>query len=134
MANEENKKKVLVVDDDENLRTVLLDKLNLSGFEAIGAVNGKEGLEKALKLHPDIILLDVLMPIMSGWETLGNLRKDEWGKKAKVMMLTVIEDAESIAQAVEGQSVAYLLKTEETMDEVVEKVKEMIKISEAQNI
>lgn len=134
MANEENKKKVLVVDDDENLRTVLLDKLNLSGFEAIGAVNGKEGLEKALKLHPDIILLDVLMPIMSGWEVLGNLRKDEWGKKAKVMMLTVIEDAESIAQAVEGQSVAYLLKTEETMDEVVEKVKEMIKISEAQNI
>jgi DNA-binding response OmpR family regulator len=123
---ETNKKKILVVDDDNNLRKVLIDKLDLSGFDAIGASNGKEGLEKALEIHPDVILLDILMPIMNGQQMLKELREDDWGKKAKVIMLTVIEDVSSIAQAVEDGSLAYLIKTNETMDEVVAKVKGMI--------
>lgn len=125
----ENKKKILIVDDDENLRLVLSDKFNISGFEVIGAANGKEGLEKALDWHPDIILLDILMPIMSGQETLRRLREDGWGKTAKVVMLTVIEDAMSIAQAVEDGSLAYLIKTDESTDDIVEKVKNMLKNS-----
>jgi CheY-like chemotaxis protein len=123
-----NKKNVLVVDDDENLRTVLLDKLNMSDFSAVGASNGKEGLEKALKTHPDVILLDIIMPVLNGWEMLKELRKDEWGKNAKVIMLTVIEDTEAIARAVEDDSLAYLIKTNESMDSVVEKVKTMLRI------
>ena len=124
---EEEKKKVLVVDDDENLRLVLVDKLNLSGFDAVGAANGKEGLDKALEWHPDVILLDILMPILNGWEMLAKLRQDEWGGKAKVVMLTVLEDTASIAQAVEDGSLAYLIKTDESMDDIVEKVKSMLK-------
>jgi DNA-binding response OmpR family regulator len=124
---ETNKKKVLIIDDDNNLRRVLTDKLNLSGFETIAALNGKEGLDKALEFHPDVILLDILMPVMNGQQMLKELREDEWGKNARVIMLTVIEDATSIAQAVEDGSLAYLVKTNETMDEVVEKVKAMIK-------
>ncbi|MEK7635456.1 MAG: response regulator [Patescibacteria group bacterium] len=124
---EQNKKKVLVVDDDNNLRRVLVDKLSLSGFDTAGASNGKEGLEKALEWHPDAILLDILMPIMNGQQMLKELRADEWGKNVKVIMLTVIEDANSIAQAMEDGSLAYLIKTEQTMDEVVEKVKSMLK-------
>jgi len=122
-----NKKKVLVVDDDDNLRLVLVDKLNISGFDAEGASNGKEGLEKALKLHPDVILLDILMPVMDGWETLGRIREDEWGKKVKIIMLTVVEDAEAIAKAVEDGSFTYLLKTDQSMDDIVEKVGAMLK-------
>ncbi len=124
---ETNKKKVLVVDDDNNLRKVLIDKLTLSGFDIVEASNGKEGLEKALETHPDVILLDILMPIMNGQQMLKALREDEWGKKVKVIMLTVIEDATSIAQAMEDGSLAYLIKTDETMDEVVEKVKFMLR-------
>ena len=123
----EDKKKVLVVDDDENLRLVLLDKLNMSGFYAIGAPNGEEGLEKALKLHPDVTLLDIMMPVMNGWDMLKKLREDEWGKKAKVIMLTVVEDTEAIARAVEDGSFAYLIKTNESTDEDIEKVKAMLK-------
>lgn len=125
--NETNKKKVLVIDDDDNLRLVLIDKLNMSGFDAVGALNGKEGLEKALKLRPDVILLDILMPIMNGWQMLKKLREDEWGKKAKVLVLTVIEDGEAIAKAVEDGSLAYVIKTEESMDDIVNKVKIIIK-------
>ena len=122
-----DKKNVLVVDDDDNLRTVLIDKLNMSGFYAIGASNGEEGLEKALKTHPDVILLDIIMPILNGWEMLKKLREDEWGKGAKVIMLTVIENTEAIARAVEDDSLAYLIKTNESMDDVVEKVKTMLR-------
>ncbi|OHA93704.1 MAG: hypothetical protein A3E02_01510 [Candidatus Zambryskibacteria bacterium RIFCSPHIGHO2_12_FULL_38_34] len=122
-----DKKNVLVVDDDDNLRTVLIDKLNMSGFYAIGASNGEEGLEKALKTHPDVILLDIIMPILNGWEMLKKLREDEWGKGAKVIMLTVIENTEAIARAVEDNSLAYLIKTNESMDDVVEKVKTMLR-------
>ena len=125
----ENKKKVLVVDDDENLRLVLTDKLKASGFEASSAENGEEGLKKSLEDHPDLILLDILMPIMDGWEMLGKLRTDEWGKKVKVVMLTGVEDAEAVAKAVQDGSFAYLIKTHEGMDSIVEKVEEMLKNS-----
>lgn len=124
---EKNKKKVLVVDDDNNLREILTDKLNNSGFDAVGASNGEDGLERAFNTHPDIILLDILMPVMDGWAMLGKLREDEWGKKAKVIMLTVVEDAEAIAKAVQDGSFAYLIKTDHSMDEIVEKVKDMLK-------
>ena len=99
----------------------------MSGFYAIGASNGEEGLEKALKTHPDVILLDIIMPILNGWEMLKKLREDEWGKGAKVIMLTVIENTEAIARAVEDNSLAYLIKTNESMDDVVEKVKTMLR-------
>lgn len=126
---EEIKKKVLVVDDDDNLRLPLTDKLKIEGFEVFEAKNGEEGLKKALEAHPDIILLDIMMPIMSGWEMLGKLRKDKWGEKAKVMMLTVIEDAGSIARMMQDGGSGYLIKTEQSMDGIVEKVRDMLKNS-----
>jgi CheY-like chemotaxis protein len=121
-----DKKKILVVDDDEGLRTVLVDKLNISGFEAVFAADGEEGLEKALKWHPDAILLDVIMPKMDGFEMLGKLRDDEWGKRAKVIMLTVLENADSVAKAVEGTAQGYLIKTQHSLDDVVAYVKEVL--------
>jgi len=124
---EKNKKKVLVVDDDNNLRSVLVDKLNISGFDAVGAFNGEDGLERALNLHPDIILLDIIMPVMDGWEMLKKLREDKWGEKAKVIVLTVVEDTEAIARAVQDGSFAYFIKTDHGIDEIVVKVKEMLK-------
>jgi CheY-like chemotaxis protein len=121
----ENKKKILVVDDDPNLRLVLVDKLNSFGFETTGAANGKDGLETAFKIRPDLILLDIMMPIMSGPEMLKHLRMDEWGKKVKVVMLTVLEDPDMIAQAIEDGSLAYLIKSDQGINDIAERVKEM---------
>lgn len=123
---EEKKKKILIVDDDENLRVVLIDKLKISGFETVSAADGQEGLDKALDEHPDVILLDILMPIMDGWEMLKRLRNDEWGKDVKVIMLTGVDDAEAVAKAVQDGSFAYLIKTNQSIDEIVEKIKEML--------
>jgi DNA-binding response OmpR family regulator len=126
MKNENDKKLVLVIDDDENLLTVLLDKLIVSGFEATGASDGEGGLKKALDLHPDIILLDVMMPKMNGWDVLENIRKDDWGKNAKVIMLTVLDDLKSVSRGVEKEMSGYLVKTQWSLDDVVKQVKETL--------
>ena len=123
----ENRKKVLVVDDDQNLRKILVEKLKISGFDTESAPDGREGLDKALEWHPDLILLDILMPNISGWEMLKMLRGDEWGKNARVIMLTMVEDVDAIARAMQDGSFTYLIKTDHTMDSIIEKVQENLR-------
>lgn len=121
------KKKVLIVDDDDNLRLALKDKLDMEGFEALEAKDGKEGLDKALENHPDIILLDLLMPVMNGLETLKALREDPWGKDAKVIVLTVLDTSGSVAEAMARGSFTYIVKTDLNADDIVKKIREVIK-------
>ena len=78
-------KKVLVVEDERTLRDALVKKLSKEEFTVLSAKDGKEGLDTALAEHPDLILLDILMPKMNGIEVLQKLREDEWGAKAKVI-------------------------------------------------
>jgi DNA-binding response OmpR family regulator len=123
MTEQKTPKKVLIIDDNESLRTILGDKLIASGFETLGATDGEDGLKQALELHPDIILLDVLMPKMNGWEMLEKLRQDAWGKSANVIMLTSLESTENIAHAMEKGSYQYFLKTDCDLNEVVNQIK-----------
>ncbi len=127
MESTNNKIKILVVDDDSNLNNVLVDKLNISGFEAEGVLDGEIGLKRALEFHPDVILLDLVMPKIDGFEVLKRLREDSWGKGAKVIMLTLIDRMDSIAQAVDKNVAGYLVKTNFSLDEIVEEVKKIIK-------
>ena len=121
------KKRVLVVDDDDNLRNVLLDALNASGFESTGAANGEEGLKMALESHPDAIMLDVMMPKMDGWQVLDSLRADPWGKSAKVLMLTSLGQMENIAHAVEKKVFNYIVKSDLNIDNIAEVINNLIK-------
>ena len=98
--------------------------MNASGFEAIGAHDGEDGLAKALAEHPDLLLLDVMMPKIGGWALLEKLREDEWGKNAKVIMLTVLEDLSHVAKGAEFNIKGYLVKTNWSLDEVVKQVKD----------
>lgn len=123
MENKENKKKVLIVDDDENLITVLTDKLTVSGFEVISAPNGLVGWKKALEIHPDVILLDILMPDMDGWTTLEKIKEDAWGKDANIIMLTTLDKVDGVMHAMERGSFRYIVKTQHSLDEMVEQVK-----------
>jgi CheY-like chemotaxis protein len=83
-------KKVLVVDDDENTVTYLSLALQRGGYEPIGAKNGKEGLEKAETCHPDLMVLDIMMPQRTGWTVFRQLRKDQELKSIPVIMLTAV--------------------------------------------
>ena len=123
MENSNDKKKVLIVDDNPGLTTVLVDKLKVSGFDAMSASDGEDGLQKAFSFHPDIILLDMLMPKMDGLTMLGKLREDKWGKECKVMILSLIEDADNIAKAVDYNVAGYIVKTDYTLSGVVDQIK-----------
>jgi len=122
-------KKVLIIEDEQTLSAVLVDKFVKDGFEVFTAKDGREGLDMALKIHPDCILLDILMPVMDGITMLGLLRKDAWGKHAHVLMLTNLSSTEkemtSHALGVED----YMIKTDWKLEDVVKKVREKIGVA-----
>jgi DNA-binding response OmpR family regulator len=117
------KKTILVVEDDLTLQRALSDKLTKEGFLISGAKNGQEGLDMAKAGHPDLILLDIVMPVMDGMTMLGELRKDDWGKGAEVIILTNLFDQKKVADAIALGSFDYLVKTDWSMADVVRIIK-----------
>jgi len=94
-------KRVLVIDDDANTVDYLSLALERNGYEPIGAHDGKEGFEKAGECHPDLMVLDIMMPKRTGWVVFRQLRKDQELKSIPVIMLTavssVLEEQDSMA-------------------------------------
>lgn len=119
-------KKILIVEDDNILRLTLNNNLAREGFEIIEAKNGEEGLVTSSREHPDLILLDIFMPVMDGITMLKKLREDSWGKDAKIIMLTNLSDKEKLAEAMAQGSFDYLVKSDWKIDDVVKKVKKRI--------
>lgn len=117
-------KKILIVEDETPLRNAVSDILTFEGFEVFQAKNGQEGLDSALKEHPDLILLDLMMPVMDGLTMLEKLRQDaDYGKKAAVILLTNINDPEKVAMATEAGSYDFLVKSDWNIEDVVKKIK-----------
>ncbi len=119
-------KKILLVEDEKELADVISAQLEENDFEVEVAHDGMEGLEKALDLHPDLILLDIIMPKMDGMTMLKKLRKDPWGAGVKVILLTNLNDNERVAEAVEQHSYDYLVKADWNIKDVVKLVREKI--------
>ncbi|MHC4720237.1 MAG: response regulator transcription factor, partial [Planctomycetota bacterium] len=94
-----DKIKVLIVDDEPDLVQTLQDRLEMNGYSIITAGNGKEGLEKAVQEKPDIVLLDVIMPIMDGLEMLEALKNHPDGAACGVIMLTARSQRQDIVRA-----------------------------------
>jgi DNA-binding response OmpR family regulator len=115
-------KKVLVVEDDIKMRKILVDELKKQGFSTIEAGNGQDGLDLALKEKPDLILLDLIMPVMDGLEMLNRLRAEKEGQKVQVIILTNSGDFGKIAEAVEKGICSYIVKSDITTDDLVKKV------------
>lgn len=118
--------KILVVEDDKVLLNLMRDELATQGYEALGAVNGKDGLDLALKIHPDLILVDIMMPIMTGMEMTTKLREDVWGKTANIIVLTNLSSDSSVADFLEKGAYTYLLKSDWSIDALVKLVKEKL--------
>ncbi len=117
-------KKVLLVDDDPSITNPLSERLTGAGHTVFVAHTGTEGLAIAVKEHPDLTLLDIMMPQMNGWEMLEELKKDDWGKTASVVILTNMDDMDNVSQAVAHEAHEYIIKGSWTMDDIVRKVEE----------
>lgn len=115
-------KKLLIIEDDEILLRVLVDKFTNRQVEVLSAKNGERGLELALMEHPDMILLDIVMPKMDGLTVLKRLKKDNWGKNVPVIILTNLSDADTVDMAMKLGVYDYLVKIDWTLEDVFAKV------------
>src|SRR5260221_12592518 len=112
--------KVAIVEDDLAIAQMYRIKFESEGFDVETAENGKLGLELAEKMKPDIILLDLMMPEMTGDQTLKKIRATSWGKKIKVIILTNMGEQEAPPILKELGVRRFIVKTEMTPREVAE--------------
>ncbi|OGM20418.1 hypothetical protein A2714_01740 [Candidatus Woesebacteria bacterium RIFCSPHIGHO2_01_FULL_38_9] len=120
--------KILIVEDEPLLLDAIKRKLEKEGYGVTVATDGNEGLVQAFQGHPDLILLDIILPVVDGITVLDRLRKDDWGSKVPVIILTNLSDAEMVNEGREKGVSDYLVKTDWNLNEVVDKVKEKLKV------
>ncbi len=102
--------KILIADDNEQNRELLEAYLSGDGHEILMAADGQETLEVALKHQPDLILLDIMMPKMSGYEVCQKLRKDDSTKQIPILMVTALKEMGDIEKAVAAGADDFLSK------------------------
>jgi len=119
-------KTILVVEDEVAIRRVLVTKLQAEGYGTLEAGDGEMGLTVALDKHPDLILLDVILPKLDGISLLWKLRIDGWGKNAEVIMLTNLSDAQSVADSLEKGVHDYLVKSDWKLDDLIALIKDKL--------
>jgi DNA-binding response OmpR family regulator len=115
--------KIAIIEDDQAISQMYRIKFESEGFEVDTAENGKLGLEMAESMKPDIILLDLMMPEMTGDEMLQKLRATDWGAKTKVIILTNMGEQEAPPIIRELGVRRFILKAEMTPRQVAEMVK-----------
>jgi CheY-like chemotaxis protein len=118
--------KVLLVEDDNNLREIYQARLTAEGYDIVAAQNGEEALVVAKQNKPDLIISDVMMPRISGFEMLDILRNTEQLKHTKVIMLTALGQAEDQKRADTLGADKYLVKSQVTLEDIVNAAKELL--------
>lgn len=122
----EKDKKILVVDDEDSVREIYRHEFTSNGYNVIAAADGEEGLLKAGEERPQIILLDIMLPKMSGIEVLKALKENELTKKIPVLLLTNLGEETIIKEGFELGADGYLLKVSYTPAQVVDEVKKFL--------
>jgi PleD family two-component response regulator len=120
--------KVLIVDDDENLSAVFEAALQKDGLETVFALNGKSGIDKAKLEKPDLVLLDQVLPDISGNEVLKTLKADLETQKIPVLMLSNFSQEELVREAINSGAMDYIFKYQIEPQDLVNKVKQALKI------
>lgn len=118
--------KAVVIEDDSDLQFLYKLKLKRAGFEVRTASNGAEGLEIIRAWRPDIVLLDLMMPVMSGSEMLAHLRAEQWGSKIRVIVLTNISKDEAPPALRFLRVDRYVVKAHHTPAQVTQMVCEVL--------
>ena len=123
------KQTILVVEDEAPLRNIVRDKLVKDGYDVLTAKDGQEGVALALDKHPGLILLDINMPVMDGIAALKLIRADDWGKTAKVIMLTNYSDYGSVADTLALGTLDFLVKSDWKIEALMSVVREKFDFS-----
>lgn len=121
-------KTVLVIEDEKSLRNAIVDMLHLKNFLCLEARNGREGVELAHSKHPDLILLDIIMPEMDGITALKKIRTNSWGKTVPIIVLTNLSETNGqFTDDLAQQTIThYLIKSDWKLHDIVKKIEEIL--------
>lgn len=119
--------KIAIIEDDLAIAQMYRLKFEAEGFEAEVAENGKLGLELCQQMKPDIVLLDLMMPEMNGDEMLEKMRKTDWGKDIRVIILTNVGEQEAPEVLKKLNVTAFIVKADMTPRQVADLVKSHLK-------
>lgn len=122
----EKPKKILIVDDESDMRETISTRLEISNFEVIEARDGEEGLEKAKKEKPDLIVLDLMMPKITGFEVCRMLKFDDAYKNIPIIVLSALSQQPDREKAVQCGADAYFIKPFD-LDLLVTKIESLLK-------
>lgn len=117
------KSRVLIIEDDPVLGSVITEKLNASGYDASLVTDGAVGIETVRKTHPDIILLDILLPTKNGYEIMEEISRDEGIRNIPVVIISNSGQPVEIERMIKLGAKDYLIKAQFTPEEVLEKVR-----------
>ncbi|MEI9966477.1 MAG: response regulator [Candidatus Moraniibacteriota bacterium] len=120
------KKKVCVIDDDDNIREIYQVSLKGADFEVVTAADGEQGLVVIKNERPDIILLDLQMPIMDGFEVLKKLDKDPELSRIPVVILSNVDDEMAFKKAGKFDTRFYMIKALTSPQKVIETISEVL--------
>jgi len=120
-------KTILFIEDESALQKTFGEILKQEGYEMIPALDGEVGLRLAKDKKPDLILLDLILPRIHGFEVLKKLKEDKETKEIPIIVLTNLEGISDVDKAIELGATTYLVKAQYTLEEVVEKIKKTLK-------
>jgi CheY-like chemotaxis protein len=119
-------KKILIVEDDQSLQKIIQINLENNGYATVVASDGEDGLKKAQSESPDLILLDMVMPVMGGKEMLEKMRQTDWGKDILVVVLTNSQNATTISDSLSLKIAGYVVKSDIKIEDIGNIVKTII--------
>lgn len=118
--------KVVIIEDDQFLRELASEKLDHEGFTVYSAIDGAEGLRIISQESPDIVLLDIILPGIDGFEVLKRIKSNDTMKHVPVIMLSNLGQQTDIDHAMRLGAKDYIVKAHHTLDEIIEKIKQSL--------
>ena len=119
--------KILVIEDDKFLRELITQKLIKEGYEVSEAVDGEEGAKKVKEKKPDLVLLDLILPGIDGFEVLTKIKQDPELKPIPIIILSNLGQKEDVERGLKLGAVDYLIKAHFTPGEIIEKIRSVLK-------
>jgi len=119
-------KKILIIEDDKFLRDLISRKIMMEGYEALEAADGESGVEIAVKEKPDLVLLDLILPGINGFQALEKIKNNQVSSKVPVIILSNLAQKEDIEKGMKMGAVDYLIKAKFTPNEIVGKIRSIL--------
>lgn len=123
-----NMSKVLIIEDDKFLRELMSRKLSSEGFETVEAIDGESGIKKIKEEKPEIVLLDLILPGIDGFEVLAKVKDDPETNPIPVVILSNLGQRDDVERGLKLGAIDYLVKAHFTPNEIIKKVRDVLKV------